>query len=159
VDPRRVEITRGDAGFGFNLSKSEGSHFLRKVSTGLHCIALCCTALPERTRFQRTAHTCTQTVHVDCHCQPHQSTVPVWNAGGALCDGAGGVAHWVVLRKDSSDIPAVTTTETDVTLYRLDPPLPQVDDGGAAWLGGARSGDRILAVSGGDSRSGQLAFT
>lgn len=70
----------------------------------------------------------------------------VWHTGWCSCE-------------NSSDIPAVTTTETDVTLVRLDPPLPQVDDGGAAWLGGARSGDRILAVSGGDLRSGQLAFT
>jgi hypothetical protein len=32
VYPRRVEITRGAEGFGFNLSKAEGRHFLRQAS-------------------------------------------------------------------------------------------------------------------------------
>eukprot|EP00041_Stephanoeca_diplocostata_P014714 m.276873 g.276873 ORF g.276873 m.276873 type:complete len:544 (+) comp19773_c0_seq1:430-2061(+) len=34
VLPRRVEITKGDNGFGFNLSKAEGRHYLRVVDEG-----------------------------------------------------------------------------------------------------------------------------
>eukprot|EP00040_Diaphanoeca_grandis_P018571 m.97711 g.97711 ORF g.97711 m.97711 type:complete len:549 (-) comp27003_c0_seq1:15-1661(-) len=34
VLPRRVEVTKGSDGFGFNLSKAEGRHYLRQVDDG-----------------------------------------------------------------------------------------------------------------------------